>query len=116
MRSVFSSKHLLPLAGAVAVLVVTLCLCSCWVDQKRQLAQCKLDASRLYSSSNDFIHQKSATNLCMQAAGYELDFDAEGCGPITMYSIEEYNVYCYRPMSLFGKLLFATERLVIGHP
>jgi hypothetical protein len=103
-----------PCIGLLVLLVTPFCLTACWPDQKRQLSQCMLEETRLFPNGS-LQEGETVVHLCMGAAGYEWDLDAEGCGPITWASVEAYNIHCYRPMSPFGEVAFKIEGLVIGH-
>jgi hypothetical protein len=91
------------------VILVILPLFGCFDDQKRQLAQCRLDASKPPLPTG--IYQPtSQIRLCMEAAGYDwVGFDQdERCNPSDSLAGNP-NPFCFRPSGFFARLAFRID-------
>lgn len=105
----------------VAVAAVLLALPGCLEDQKQDLARCETNARRIFPGTHreTNVDFKTYLELCMRAAGYEYVPAESDCTlPAGWYTgttrqtgslSSSLNAYCYKPMSLLGRLTYPIE-------
>ena len=92
---------------ALLVAVLSLLLTACMDDQKKQTAQCQLEAARIYpAEARQSDHRRHVVDLCMMAAGYEFSREDKQCG-VSLYDDE--NPRCYRPIDGFKQFFWRIE-------
>jgi hypothetical protein len=97
--------------GALFAILCSLLLCSCWEDQQRAVAQCDIEAERIYPEvhtgpSNNMDTIEHYMKKCMRARGYDWHWGNDRCEP-TLSSSE--NPYCYVPTDQIGLAIFKWE-------
>ena len=93
------------------LLVLGFLLTGCLEDQKRSMAQCR----EVQHTAGTFLtigEEARATELCMNAAGYELTADDE-CAPVNEL-VQGLDARCYRPTNLFSRLATMIESAWAG--
>jgi hypothetical protein len=96
--------------------ILLLLTAGCLEDNRRQLAQCELDASRAHPGkslnlmSDNYDHAVGDdVQLCMRAAGYVWDMRPDKC-EVTDDRVKA-NPYCYRPSGTIDFWFFRAEIL-----
>jgi hypothetical protein len=100
----------------LAVTVAALPLAGCFDDQKQAVAKCELETYRTYPNqrTKDTIDAERYLELCMRAAGYnlELAFNKK-CQPrlteLGRAFVSADQPYCYVPSSSIGRLIYKIE-------
>jgi hypothetical protein len=85
---------------------------ACFDDQKRDLAKCRLDATKTHPDERNFMDRDKFTETCMEAAWYELDVADDRC--TGNYSLQNWVslqqvAYCYVPANWFARDIFNWE-------
>jgi hypothetical protein len=82
----------------------------CFSDQKQQLAQCELDAQRVYPKDGDEGRRMNYLPTCMAAHGYEGNMADNKCGHLpNIYADFEHNPYCYTPTNRIARWVYRVE-------
>jgi len=101
----------------IAVVMTSLTLLGCRADQEQQGAQCKFEAQKTYPNvENMYLSMRAGEfiELCMNAAGYDFDYDNLNWLMSAPVVSEKPNPYCYKPRSSLGRLGQALENLLEG--
>lgn len=80
----------------------------CLPEQKRQSAQCSLEGTRIYPSTDHagYNDRGRVVLLCMKAAGYEFSWAASECPADISFAD---NPYCFEPDGFIGRYILRAE-------